>query len=124
MIETDAFRDRRILIVEDDFLIADAICEVLDLAGAEIIGPVGRLPEAMSLIGTVDGLDAVLLDLDLHGEMTYPVADLLRERRIPFVFTTGYSSAVVDDRYRHHPRCEKPISISTMLSTLGASLAR
>jgi len=112
------FKDKRVLVVEDDYFIAMELCRNLEAAGAEVVGPVGRVGEALAQIARSDGLDGALLDLNLHGAMAFPVADKLCERGVPFVFATGYDGSVIPERYREVPRCRKPVelqSISTVL---------
>ncbi|MBR0653914.1 response regulator [Plastoroseomonas arctica] len=109
----------RILVVEDDFFIAMDMAELLRSHGAEVLGPIGRVDEAVAFVEEHHGgLDAVVLDMNLHGLKTYPVADALIEQGVPFVFTTGYSADAVDLAYREHPRCEKPVNTKALLHAL------
>jgi len=100
---------RRVLLVEDDYFLAEEMCCILDAAGAEIVGPAGRVEEAISLINEADRLDAAMLDVNLHDVTVTPVADLLRERGVPFCFTTGYDQAAVPERHADVCRLEKPV---------------
>jgi hypothetical protein len=99
----------RILLVEDEYLIGfDLRNELLD-CGAEVIGPVGDLDMAFDLVQTEGWLDAAILDLNLRGELAFPLADQLIRRGVPFVFTTGYGTEVIPYRLQHIMRCEKPV---------------
>lgn len=98
-----------ILVVEDELLLADHIVEILQEAGAEIIGPVGTLSGALALLQTIGPLDGAVLDIRLQDEAVYPLADALRERAVPFVFVTGYMAGAIPARYRNIPRYEKPL---------------
>ena len=110
---------RRILVVEDDYLIAETLAEVLAAAGAVVAGPVGTADEAHAALAEQgSALDAAVLDIDLHGEKSYAVADAMIRRGIPFVLTTGYDANAVDPAYRHLPRCEKPVTGRAILATL------
>jgi CheY-like chemotaxis protein len=80
---------QRILVVEDEFLLAAHIESVLEEEGVEVIGPVGSLGEAVKLASDVD-LDAALLDVNIDGGRVDDVADILARRRIPFMFITAY----------------------------------
>ncbi len=112
---------RRILVVEDDFLIAETLAEVLAAAGALVAGPVGTAGEAHAALAEPgSALDAAVLDIDLHGQKSYAVADAMIRRGIPFVLTTGYDANAVDAAYRHHPRCEKPVTSRAILAALAA----
>lgn len=118
-------QNRRVLVVEDDFLIGDALSELLQGVGADVIGPVGWATEALAMAKRSDlAIDIALLDVDLHGERSYPIADVLIGRAIPFVFTTGYHCDVVEARYRDYPRYEKPLSGRALVATLASMLDR
>jgi CheY-like chemotaxis protein len=111
---------RRILVVEDDYFVAQALSGLLEEADAAIAGPVGWLDETLVFVHEHgDKFDAVVLDVDLHGEKSYPVADLLRHLEIRFVFTTGYGVDALDKEYRECPRCEKPIDSRMLLELLA-----
>jgi len=79
----------RVLVVEDEFLIAAVLQEMLEDATAVAIGPTATVAEALHLLQTRE-VDAALLDMNLNGQWSDPVAAELKARRIPFVFTTGY----------------------------------
>ncbi|MFY7835373.1 MAG: response regulator [Novosphingobium sp.] len=108
---------KRILVVEDEFIVAAMLCDVLEDAGAVPHGPVGRINEAMEAIAS-GGIDAVVLDWNLAGEPSLPIAATLAERGIPFVIATGYGSveAPFDDR----PILGKPYVSGHLLEKLGA----
>lgn len=82
----------RILVVEDEPLLAIEVEQTLRAAGSEVLGPAGTLAEALRLVGEGDGgrLDAAVLDVNLGGQAAFPVADLLVRRGVPVVFATGY----------------------------------
>lgn len=116
-------QNRRVMVVEDDFLIGDALSELLQGAGADVIGPVGWATEALAMARQPGlAIDIALLDLDLHGERSYPIADALIDRAIPFVFTTGYHCDIVALQYRGYPRYEKPLSGRALVATLASML--
>ena len=119
---TAPLKDRRILVVEDDYLVAQILIDLLEDAGAQVIGPVGWIEEALALIeGDHQQFDGAVLDVNLHGKKSYPVADALAARSVGFVFTTGYDSGVIEDKYRRYPRCEKPFSQPALLAALAAA---
>lgn len=108
---------KRILVVEDEYFIAKSLARDLQRAGAAVIGPVPTVAEALDLIG--DGaFDGAVLDVNLRGEMAYPIADALAERRVPFVLATGYSADVLPRRYAAVPRCDKPVEPDALAAAL------
>ena len=116
-------QNRRVLVVEDDFLIGDALTDVLESQGAVVIGPIGWTMEALAVVREgAPRFDIAVLDVDLHGERSYPIADVLLSRGIPFVFTTGYNADAVDPAYRAHARYEKPLSGTALVAGLAAMM--
>lgn len=111
-------RGRRILIVEDEYFVADDLATDLRNMGAVVVGPVGNVADAMALIATTPQLDGAVLDINLHGQMSYPVAAALREAGTPFLFATGYDASTVDDAYRDIARHEKPVRLSDVVTAL------
>ncbi len=119
-----ALAGRRILIVEDEFLVAEYLGEILRSAGADVHGPLGRVPETLAFLEAhKDALDAVVLDVNLHGQPSFPIADVLIRHGIRFVFTTGYDGAAIDAAYRSYPRCEKPFREEALLAALAPATA-
>jgi CheY-like chemotaxis protein len=107
----------RILLVEDDFLVGQVIMELLEDAGATVLGPLGSVEQALAFIAEKAGsFDRAVLDLNLHGRKSYPVADALLRMEVPFVFTTGYGLEAIDPAYRSHPHCMKPITRAALLA--------
>ena len=116
-------RSAHVLVVEDEYLIADELCQTLARGGATVVGPASTVAAALRLIGGDCGIDMALLDINLKGEMVFPVADALAERGIPFAFVTGYSKAVVPSRFEHVPCWEKPVDFKRVESELGLQAA-
>ncbi|VXC90114.1 CheY-like chemotaxis protein [Burkholderia sp. 8Y] len=113
---------RTIMVVEDDFLVALALSMVLQQAGASIVGPVATAREAVALLEEDNRhIDAAILDVDLNGEKSYPVADALTLRHITFVFATGYGAEALDFPYRQCPRLQKPLDHQALFKALMAS---
>ena len=120
---TGALRDRRILVVEDEYMIAQEIVGVLADAGAEILGPVPRLAAATQLIASENRIDGALLDVNLGNDAIWPAVDALLARHIPLVLATGYDASAIPPAYAHLPRCEKPISGQDLAHALAQVLA-
>jgi PAS domain S-box-containing protein len=98
----------RVMIVEDEALVAMVVTESLTTLGCSVVGPFSRCSDALAAI-EADEIDAAILDVNLDGEMVYPLADLLTERGVPFIFVTGYGSESIDDRFTHIPVIQKPV---------------
>jgi CheY-like chemotaxis protein len=113
----------RVLVVEDEPLIAWDLTEVLREQGAEIIGPSGDVEGALRLLATAPIVDVALLDVSLDNhESVFAVAEELRSRDIPFVFCTGYTAADVTQRFGEVPHCEKPTDGAALHSALSAAM--
>ena len=116
---------RRILLVEDELLLAIDVEHSLDEAGAQTIGPASRLRDAVAIAADLDvQIDAAILDVDLHGQDVFPVADALRARGVPFLFHTGHGTkAGLNERYFGAVVCSKPI-LSEHLVAMVARLLK
>jgi CheY-like chemotaxis protein len=101
---------RRILIVEDEMLLAMNLQDLLMELGHTVIAVATRLPQALAL-ATDSDVDLAILDLNLSGTFTFPVADVLRARGIPFMFATGYGSHGVTENYLGEYVLAKPYGI-------------
>jgi len=111
---------RRILVVEDEYFLADDIGKTLRAHGAEIAGPVGHMEDALEIVRDPGILDAAVLDVNLRSGMIYPIARKLRERHVPFVFTTGYDKISIASEFQDVPLLEKPIDLAAMARKLAA----
>ena len=114
---------KRILLVEDEYFIVQDLARAFTAAGATVVGPAATLTDALKLIASSGTLDGAVLDINLQGEMVYPVADALMTRGVAFVFSTGYDGDVIPARYDGYARCEKPISPEQVGQTLFSSMA-
>jgi CheY-like chemotaxis protein len=113
---------RRILIVEDEMMIAMLVEEFLTDLGWHVMGVAGTGDRAL-VMAREDGIDAALLDVNLNGQDAFAAADVLRERRIPFVFATGYGSDGVADRFRGVPTLTKPFRREDLDRALRQAMA-
>jgi two-component system, response regulator PdtaR len=103
----DCLAGRRVLVVEDEFFLGLLIEETLHSVGCSMLGPFTNLALALQA-ARQEEFDLAILDINLQGEMVYPLADDLIERGIPFVFLTGYGPTDLPERYRPLPRVHKP----------------
>ena len=104
-------KGRRILVVEDEYMLAEDLREELERQGALVMGPVASVADALELLRSGPAPDMAILDINLGGEMAYPVADALRARDIPFIFATGYDAQAIPKAYSDVPRAEKPVEV-------------
>ena len=119
---SSALRDRRILVVEDEYLIATTLSDQLEGVGSIVLGPVPSVERAIKAIELNPEIDAVVLDLNLGGAMAYPVADALVARKIPFVFTSGYDDGALIKRYPQIRHCPKPYLFSELERAIASAL--
>jgi DNA-binding response OmpR family regulator len=96
--EIRALHRCRVLVIEDEYLIADDLRNAISHAGAEVLGPLFSLEEAEARLQS-DGFDVVVLDINLRDRMAYTVADKLVELGIPIVFATGYEKSMIPHRF-------------------------
>lgn len=106
-------RAARLLVVEDEPLVALALEDQLADAGYEVVGPAFSLQEALRLAES-EALDGAVLDINLAGEKVYPVADLLAKRDVPFVYVTGFGQAGMRASDEGRPLLQKPCSFPTL----------
>jgi CheY-like chemotaxis protein len=97
----------RVLVVEDEYFLADDIEQILKAHGAEIVMLSGTVADAISRI-KADGFEVALLDINLRGEMAYSAADELKQREVPFGFITGYDKQAIPERFSTIPYWSKP----------------
>ena len=113
---------RRVLVVEDEILVAMELEALLRQEGWDVLGPVGRVDAALALIDQQHP-DAALLDLNLHGETTLPIAAALKARGVPFVILSGYNRSQIDaPELRDAPRMSKPIMHHSLIRLLTIHL--
>jgi len=109
---------RNILIVEDEYYLADDIEQAFRRLGADIVGPVGDVHDALSILSAGDVINGAVLDINVRDEMIFPVAQELRARQVPFVFTSGYDR-VISSEFANVPLWEKPINVGAMARELA-----
>jgi CheY-like chemotaxis protein len=111
---------RRLLIVEDEYLLAEDMRQAFEAAGATVIGPVGTLAKAVAMMDSVAGIDGAVLDINLAGEPVYPLAEKLLSWGVPFVFVTGYETAAIPKCFARVPVIEKPVDMTVLTRMLGS----
>jgi CheY-like chemotaxis protein len=111
-----------VLVLVDEWLIAELLQDALVEAGYRVLGPVSRVHEALQLLENSTPNIAVL-DVSLRGETSFEVARALAERSIPFVFMTGYVSNDLMGEFRGRPVLNKPVDDAKLLSCIATALA-
>ena len=117
-----ALAGRRVLVVEDEYFLADELRQALADAGATVVGPVPSVEGALDLLRNEAHPDAAVLDVNLGGEVGFPVADALADRGVPFLFTSGYDGATAPTRHTAVRWLEKPVEVAATLRALGRLL--
>ncbi len=112
---------RRVLVVEDEVIIGMLIEDMLAELGHEVVAISTHLQEALRLARTND-IDFAVLDVNLNGQQSFPVADALRRRAIPFIFATGYGSKILQPPYRGTTTLQKPFELEELKRALSTVL--
>lgn len=112
-------RARRVLVVDDEVLIAMLLGDMLEDLGCEVVGPALHLDAAMTMARD-EAFDWAILDISLEGTPSFPVAEVLLARKTPFVFASGYGAAVAGSGFEHVPVIQKPFSMAQLSSALDA----
>jgi DNA-binding NtrC family response regulator len=108
-------------LVEDEMLVAWLLEDMLADLGCAVVGPASSVNQALAMID-VEAIDAAVLDVNLNGQMSYPIADALAARGVPFVFSTGYDKDTLLDGYRTFPVLQKPFHQSELSDTFSKLL--
>ncbi len=115
----EAIAGRRILIVEDEFFVADSLRMCLESLDVVVVGPVASVDAAIDLVASSDRLDGAVLDINLQGRKAFPVAEALAARGVPFVFVTGYGPESIPEQFTSAPRCTKPFQVAQLVQLLA-----
>ncbi len=114
----DVLKGAKVLVLEDETLVSMMVEDMLMDLGCEIIGPFSRLDQALNAVKEGVEFDMALLDVNLGGERSFPLAEVLAEKNIPFVFTTGYDESGMPDAWRGRPSLRKPFMMHEMATIL------
>lgn len=113
----------RVLVVEDDYFIADEICSALRNHGADIVGPSPDVQDGLKLLQS-HRIDCAVLDINLRGDLAFDLALELRRRGMPAIFATGYDRSVLPTEFSSSVRLEKPVNLSALLQAVQSACAR
>ena len=110
---------RRILVVEDEYFLADDVSRTLRSFGAEVAGPVGEIEDALRLLRDGAIIDGAVLDVNVRSDRVFSVARELRARGVPFLFATGYDKVTLGPEFQDVAVWEKPVDIAAMVRGLA-----
>ena len=122
MIMSAILAGRRILVVEDEMLVAMSIEDTLIDAGCEVVGPAPTVGRALGLLQDEAKIDAVVLDMNLQGQSGLPVADACDERSIPFLILSGYGDTALSGTHHAAPILSKPFANAVLVKALTTLL--
>ncbi|TJZ91423.1 response regulator [Paracoccus gahaiensis] len=109
----------RVLVVEDEMMIAMDMDDMLVEMGFEVVGPAAWLDRGMEL-ARQESFDLAVLDVNLAGETSFPIAEILRDRGIPFLFATGYGAAGLTETYAGTTTLQKPVEFSQLKAAIAS----
>jgi len=112
----------RVLIVEDEMMIRMLLADMLGELGYTVTAEAGRIDEALDAVKT-GGFDVAILDVNLNGDNTAPIAEALAARGVPFVFATGYGEQGLPEAFRDRPTLKKPFQMDGLNQLLQSALA-
>jgi DNA-binding response OmpR family regulator len=115
----------KVLVVEDNYLIAEHVCSILDDQGCEVLGPVPRVSAGLALIARGPRPDCAVLDVNLNGELCFPLARALAGDEVPIVFLTGYDDrTIIPSDFSPAAVLGKPLENDSLVCALAAACAR
>ena len=109
---------RRVLLVEDEALVAMLLETILEDMGCIPVGPAATVEDGLAMVADPAPLDGALLDVNIAGRQVFPIAEALKARGVPFVFSTGYGAGGLPDEWRGHPTVQKPFTEAAIRNAL------
>ena len=119
---TTALQGRRVLIIEDESLVAMLLETILEDMGCIVVGPEANIDDGLVAATSEASLDAALLDVNVAGREVFPIAEALRARGVPFVFSTGYGEAGLPEHWRGNPTVQKPFTEGAIRDALMTAM--
>ena len=117
---TEHGQRRRVLVIEDEVIVGMLLEDMLDELGCEVAAISTHIEEALQLARTLD-IDLAILDINLGGKQSFPVADVLSNRGVPFMFATGYGAHILKPPYISTPTLQKPFQLDDLQRMLSLS---
>ena len=118
---SQTFAGRRVLIVEDESLVAMLLETILEDMGCLAVGPAATVDEGLRMAAD-ETVDAALLDVNVAGRQVFPVAQALKDRGVPFIFSTGYGEGGLPDEWRGQPTLQKPFTEAAVRDALMSAM--
>ncbi|CAN7152598.1 response regulator [Brevundimonas sp. LjRoot202] len=118
---SQTFAGRRVLIVEDESLVAMLLETILEDMGCLAVGPAATVDEGLRMAAD-ETVDAALLDVNVAGRQVFPVAQALKDRGVPFIFSTGYGEGGLPDEWRGQPTLQKPFTEAAVRDALMTAM--
>ena len=118
---SQTFAGRRVLVVEDEALVAMLLETILEDMGCMAVGPAATVDEGLRMAAD-EAIDAALLDVNVAGRQVFPVAQALKDRGVPFVFSTGYGEGGLPDEWRGQPTLQKPFTEAAVRDALMSAM--
>jgi CheY-like chemotaxis protein len=115
-----SFKKLSVLVVEDETVIRVLLCDMLEELGHAIAGQAAHVDQALALVRSPLAFDLAILDVNLDGKSSEPIAAAIECRGLPFIFTTGYGKSGIPERFRGRPFLEKPFAIADLSDMLQA----
>lgn len=115
---SQALSGRRVLVVEDESLVAMLLETILEDMGCAPVGPASTVDEGLALVTDGAPLDAALLDVNVAGRQVFPIAQALKDRGVPFVFSTGYGEGGLPEEWRGQATIQKPFTEAAVRDAL------
>lgn len=122
--QSNRLSGKSVLMVEDEYLIADALCSAFEMEDVHVVGPFPSVATAMKALDQGMTADAAVLDVNLNGERVFPLADRLMADNVPIILTTGYDSDAIPRDYAHLQRLQKPVHLHELLGCLDGLLTK
>jgi CRP-like cAMP-binding protein/CheY-like chemotaxis protein len=119
---TASLQGHFVLVAEDEYVLAMELQQTLRGAGATVVGPAPSIGQALHLIDIDRRIDAAVLDVNLGGQMVFPVAERLKAAGVPIIFATGYGEGDLPAHLRDVPRCEKPLEVAHVARTVRSTI--
>lgn len=119
---SDRLLGHRVLVVEDEVMVSWNLEDMLAELGCQVVGPASRVEQALAMLDA-EPIDLAILDVNLNGQKSFPVADALVARGVPFVFSTGYDIHGVPDAYKTFPMLQKPYERAYLVTALESLAA-